>query len=81
VGVNIMTFLHDFHPGNVDLQRINRVHIMLIPKCPGAATPSFFRPVSLQNYPVKILTKVLTTRLQLQVQKPVDVDQTRFLKG
>lgn len=34
VGADVMTFLHDFHAGNVDLQRINRAHIVLIPKCP-----------------------------------------------
>ena len=54
---------------------------MLNPKCPGAATPSSFLPVSLQNCPVKILTKVLTARLQKQVQRLVDVDQTGLLQG
>jgi len=63
----IMEFLEAFHSGRVDLQRINRAHIVLIPKCPGAVIPSSFRTVSLQNCPVKILTKVLTTRLQVQI--------------
>lgn len=60
----VMAFLHAFHAGAVDLQRINWAHIMLIPKTLGAVTPSAFRPVSLQNCPIKILTKILTTRLQ-----------------
>jgi hypothetical protein len=47
VCTNVMTFLHDFHAGNVDLQRINRAHIVLIPKGPDTATSSVFRPVSL----------------------------------
>jgi hypothetical protein len=43
----VMEFLNAFHEGNVDLQRINRALIVLIPKTPAAITPSVFRPVSL----------------------------------
>lgn len=59
-----MDFLDTFYDERVDIQRINHALIVLIPKTPGATTPSAFRPVSLQNCPVKILTKLLTTRLQ-----------------
>jgi predicted ribonuclease YlaK len=31
--------------------------------------------------PVKILTKLLTSRLQQQISKLVDVDQIGFIKG
>lgn len=78
---DIMAFLDAFHSGQADTQRVNRAHIVLIPKCPGATTPSAFRPVSLQNCPVKILIKVLTARLQAQIQQLIDIDQTGFLKG
>jgi hypothetical protein len=71
-----MEFLNAFHEGNVDLQRINRALIVLIPKTPAAITPSVFRPVSLQNCPIKIPTKLLTIHLQQQISKLVDVDQT-----
>jgi len=81
VGRDVMAFLHAFHASRVDIQRINRAYIVLIPKCPAATTPSSFTPVSLRNCPVKILTKVLTARLQAQIQKLVDIDQTGFLKG
>lgn len=47
----------------------------------SATTSSAFRPVSLQNCPVKILTKVLTTRLQRQIGRLIDADQTGFIKG
>lgn len=67
VRADIMSFLHAFHAGQVDIQRISRAHIVLIPKCAEATTPSSFRPVSLQNCLVKILTKVLTARLQAQI--------------
>jgi hypothetical protein len=60
---DIQPFLSSFHRGEVDLNRINWAHIMLLPKCEGATAPKDFRPVSLQNCPVKIITKILTTRL------------------
>lgn len=61
--------------------RVNRALIVLIPKSQAAATPSAFRPVSPQNCPVKILTKLLTSRLQQQIARLIDVDQTGFIKG
>lgn len=77
----VMRFLDAFHQEMVGLQRINRALIVLIPKSEAAVTPNAFRPVSLQNCPVKILTKLLTTRLQQQIAKLIDVDQTGFIKG
>lgn len=44
---DIMLFLVAFHSGTIELDRINRVHIVLPPKCDGATTPKDFRPVSL----------------------------------
>lgn len=44
-------------------------------------TPGAFRPISLQNCAVKILTKLLTTRLQQQINRLIHVDQTSFIKG
>jgi hypothetical protein len=77
----VMNFLDSFHDGSADLERINRTHIVLIPKTSDASTPGSFRPISLQGCPVKIAGKILTTRLQQQVSSPVDVDQTGFIKG
>lgn len=60
---DVMKLLMAFHSNNVDLGRINRAHIVLLPKKEGAAAPSNFRPISLQNCSVKIISKILTTRL------------------
>lgn len=62
-------------------EHINRVLIVLLSKTEVAATPAQFCPVSLQNCPVKILTKLLTTRLQRQIPGLIDADQTGFIKG
>ena len=61
---DVMRFLEAFHSGSTQLESINRAHIVLLSKKTGATAPSDFRPISLQNCPVKILTKILTSRLQ-----------------
>ena len=78
---DVMRFLHGFHAGVAQLDCMNRAHIVLLPKKEAATTPSDFRPISLQNCPVKILSKILTTRLQDQIQCLVDTDQTGFIRG
>jgi hypothetical protein len=77
----IMRFISAFHNEEVDLQHINRAPIVLIPKSRAAVTQSTFCPVSLQNCLVEILTKLLTSRLQQQIARLVDVDQTGCIKG
>lgn len=44
---DVMSFLQAFHSGQVELERINRAHIVLIPKCVPATTSALYRPVSL----------------------------------
>jgi len=78
---NLMKLMHDFHSGQVDLQRINRSHMVLLPKKPGTAEVSAFRPIALQNCCFKILSKVLTTRLQTQIPRLIDINQTGFIRG
>lgn len=45
------------------------------------STPSGFRPICLQNCSLKILSKVLTTRLQKEIPSLIDLHQTSFIKG
>ena len=40
-----------------------------------------FRSISLQNCSIKAICKALTTRLQYQIHKIIDVDQTGFISG
>ena len=77
----MLCFLNAFNREEADLQRINRALIILILKTKAATAPGDFQPVSLQNCPIKILTKLLTSRLHRQIARLVDVDQTGFIKG
>lgn len=76
-----MEFLAAFHRGDMQLERINRSHMVLIPKKPGAVDVDAFRPICLQNCSMKILSKVLTKRLQADIPNLIDLNQTGFIKG
>ena len=54
----------DFFNGTLDLQSINNSFITLIPKTNNPTTMNDFRPISLLNYVLKIITKLLANRLQ-----------------
>jgi len=77
----LMDLLVNFHSGNVDLSKINRSYMVLIPKKPDAVTVDAFRPISLQNCSVKLIAKVLTVRLQKVISMLIDGHQTGFLQG
>jgi hypothetical protein len=81
VSPSISALFEEFYNNSADLQRINKSHIVLLPKKVGATRPDQFRPISLQSCPVKIIAKVLATRLQPLVPRLVHPDQTGFIKG
>ncbi|XP_066351661.1 uncharacterized protein [Miscanthus floridulus] len=72
---------HAFHQGTLCLRSINRSFITLIPKTESPTHISDFRPISLLNSSVKILTKLLATRLQLVIKRLVHINQYGFIKS
>lgn len=76
-----MGFMTAFHQREVVLERINRSHMVLLPKKPGAVGVDTFRPICLQNFCLKILSKVLIRRLQKEIPSLIDIKQTGFIKG
>lgn len=81
VKVKIMELMAAFHCGGAQLERINHSHMVLIPKKPGAVDVDAFRPIYLQNCSLKILSKVLTRRLQDDIPNLIDLRQMGFIKG
>jgi hypothetical protein len=71
---------HDFYSlcsafcsGTVNLECINTSYITLVPKKNSLETMNDFRPISLMNISLKVLTKILAERLQaviLQIVHP-----------
>lgn len=69
-----------FQQGDLCLQSINNSFITLIPKEAGANTVNDYRPISLLNCTIKLITKLLANRLQSVILELVHVNQYGFLK-
>jgi phosphomevalonate kinase len=69
-----MVFMEAFHRGDAQLKHINRSHMVLLPKKPGAGGVDAFRPICLQNCTMKILSQVLRRRLQDDISNLIDIN-------
>ena len=72
---------HDFCNNNICLRSLNSSYITLIPKKEGPTTASYYRPISLLNSSLKLLTKVLANRLQKVIKKLIHRNQYGFIKS
>jgi len=70
----------DFYSNQLCLQSINGSYITLIPKKDDAQKVSDFRPISLLNTSVKIITKLLANRLQRTLPSLLHKNQYGFIK-
>jgi hypothetical protein len=70
-----------FHQGQVSLQSINGSLITLLPKVDGPRRVSEYRPISLLNTSIKIITKLLANRLQKVILGLIHKNQYGFIKG
>jgi retron-type reverse transcriptase len=71
----------EFYDGQLDMESINMGYITLIPKIGSPECVNDFRPITLLNCCLKIITKLLANRLQTVVLKIVHKNQYGFLKG
>lgn len=71
----------DFFQGSIILDSINSSFIMLVPKVNNLESMSDYRPISLLNSSVKILTKLLSDRLQNVITKLVHRNQYGFIRS
>lgn len=70
----------DFYFGRANLEHINWANIVLIPKIDAPESPGDYRPISLINSSLKILSKLLANHLSKVMKDLVDPDQSAFLK-
>jgi len=70
----------NFYEENCCLQSINASFITLIPKTDAPSTVNDFIPISLLNSSVKLLTKLLSQRLQTSITSLVHRNQYGFIK-
>ena len=78
---DIYQLCHDFHEEKLNLESINMGYITLIPKVGSPETVNEYRPITLLNSCLKLITKVLANRLQKVILKIVHKNQYGFLKG
>jgi len=77
---DIYNLCHAFYNGDICLQSINGSYIILIPKSDNAVRASDFRPISLLNTSMKIITKLLANRLQKAIQALIHKNQYGFIQ-
>jgi Reverse transcriptase (RNA-dependent DNA polymerase) len=75
-----MQIIHSFYDNFIDLKRINLASICLTPKKKDANLVIQYRPISLINCSVKIITKALTERLAPLMDSLIAHTQTSYIK-
>jgi hypothetical protein len=63
----VLTFLAAFQAGTTDLDALNCVFLVLLPKKDVVTKATDFWPVSLQTCAPKIASKIMTTRVQRHI--------------
>jgi hypothetical protein len=80
IAKDVKDLIQDFYDEKVTLESINSSFITLIPKGDNPVSANDFRPISLLNSVLKIITKLLANRLQKVILKLVHNNQYGFLK-
>lgn len=70
-----------FYEERLDLQSINNSFIILIPKNNTPVTASDYRPISLLNLVLNLLTKLMANRLQKVIITLIHKNQYGFIKS
>ena len=78
---DLINMFNDFYGRNLQLGRFNFANVILLHKKVGANTLGDFRPISLINGSLKIISKVLANRLSKVMNNLIDNSQTTFIKG
>jgi retron-type reverse transcriptase len=71
----------DFFHHQADLKSINHSYITLVPKKDNPEKVNDFRPISLLNSSINMVTKLLANRLQTLAMEIVHENQYGFIKG
>jgi len=72
---DFLKFLRDFYHQNTNLKSVNSSIITLIPKKNNPKTIDDYRPISLLNYTLKCITKLLSATMQSVILQLVHTNQ------
>jgi retron-type reverse transcriptase len=70
----------DFSLGTANLECISKSYITLVPKTNSPETVSDYRPISLMNVSLKLITKILADHLQSIITSLIHRNQYGFIK-
>lgn len=79
---DIMAVLLKLFVGDVrGFSKLNKAHIVLIPKSAEALEVGDYRPISLPHSFSKLFTKMLAMRARKRMHETVSINQSAFIKG
>ncbi|CAM8948837.1 unnamed protein product [Rhodiola kirilowii] len=81
VGEDLTSQCLDILNGDGEVDHLNKTLITLIPKCKDPVGVANFRPISLCNVIIKIVTKCLANRLKQVLHKVIAETQSAFVPG
>jgi hypothetical protein len=81
IGSDILSFVLNILNNGASPSKINHTFISLIPKVNSPSLPSDFRPISLRNVILKIITKTIANRIKKVLPSIINEFQSAFLSG
>lgn len=81
VGLDVVKLCNDFYDNFANIERINLVNVLLIPKTKAPVSVINYHPISLINSSLKINSQILATRLSRVIDQLVNKSQFSFIKG
>lgn len=81
VGSDVKKLVKNILNNNSSPAHLNSTYIVLIPKGKNPKSPKDYRPISLCNVVMKIVTKTLANRLKVILPNVSDEEQSGFVQG
>jgi hypothetical protein len=81
IGLDVSKVVLDILNNGGDPSQFNKTHICLIPKTNNPLHPSDFRPISLCNVTLKIITKTIANRIKPVLHDIISPNQSAFIPG
>jgi len=81
IGPDVLNYTLNILNNEGSINDINHTYISLIPKVPSPSKPEEFRPISLCNVILKIITKTMANRIKKILPHIVHDNQSAFLPG
>ena len=81
VGPEVVSVMEDFYADRCQMESLNKVYLILIPKTAGTDYIGDFQPISLSNSIYLIIAKVLVNRLHEVLDGLISPFQSAFIPG